>query len=75
MAFIGDFRKMYQTNRITLEDQSSHQFQWRYYRLNYEPDENMMRGVSFEDQPAAAVAQLALRRTAKLASDDYKEKN
>ena len=34
-----------------------------------------MRGVSFEDRPAAAVAQLALRRTAKLASDGYKEKN
>ena len=72
VAYIGDIRKMYHTIRMELEDQHTHRFIWRDYRLKDEPDENMMQVVSFGDRPAATIAQLALRRTAELASDDYK---
>ena len=49
VAYIGDIRKMYHTIRMALEDQHTHRFLWRDYRLKDEPDGNMMQVVSFGD--------------------------
>ena len=73
VAYIGDIRNVNHTIRMALEDQHTHRFLWRDYRLKDEPDEYMMQMVSFGDRPAATIAQLALKRTAELGSDDYKE--
>ena len=73
VAYIGDIRKTYHTIRMALAEQHTHRFLWSDYRLNDEPNEPMMQVVSFGDRPAATISQLALRRSAELASDDYKE--
>ena len=64
---------MYHTIRLDPDDQQTHRFMWRDFRVNEKPEEYMMQVVSFGDRQAATIAQLALRRTADLAGEEYNE--
>ena len=73
VGYIGDIRKMYHTVQMTLEDQQTHRFLWRDFEITKAPDEYMMQVVSFKDKPAATIAQLALRKTADLAGEEFEQ--
>ena len=73
VAYIGDVKKMYHTVRLDPADQQIHRFLWRDFQLDNKPDHYMMQVVSFGDRPAATIAQLAMRKTAEMARDDYSE--
>ena len=64
---------MYHTVRLDPADQQIHRFLWRDFQLDNKPDHYMMQVVSFGDRPAATIAQLAMRKTAEMARDDYSE--
>ena len=72
-AYIGDVKKMYHTIRLDPDDQQTHRFLWRDFRVNEKPEKYMMQVVSFGDRQAATIAQLALRKTADLAGEEYNE--
>ena len=57
--------------RLDSKDQQTHRFLWRDFRQDDKPDHYMMQVVSFGDRPAATIAQLALRKTAEMANDEY----
>ena len=71
VAYLGDVKKMYHSIRIDPEDQQTHRFLWRDFKRDEKPQEYMMQVVSFGDRPAATIAQLALRKTADLAGEEY----
>ena len=70
VGYIGDIRKMYYTVKITMPDQQTHRFVWRDLNPEKKPEDYMMEVVSFGDKPAATIVQLALRKTADLATND-----
>ena len=68
----GDIRNMYHTIKIEGVDQQTHRFLWR----NMEDralDVYVMTSVSFGDKPAAAIAAMALKKTAELAQEKHPE--
>ena len=69
----GDIRKMYHTVKICLRDQHVHRFLWRNMKSDQRPDIFVMTAVSFGDRPAAAIATMALQKTAAQRKDEYPE--
>ena len=73
IAFIGDISKMYHRIRIPAADQHVHRFLWRNLQTDREPDVYVKTVLTFGDKPAAAMAQIALRKTADEAREDFPE--
>ena len=69
----GDIRKMYHTVKISMRDQHVHRFLWRNMKTEQRPDVFVMTAVSFGDRPAAAIATLALQKTAEQHKHEYPE--
>ena len=70
VGYIRDIRKMYHTVGTTIPDRQTHRFLWRDLNPEKKPEEYMMEVMSFGDKPAATNVQLALRKTADLATND-----
>ena len=70
VAVAGDIKKMYHTVKIEEIDQHTHRFLWRQLE-DREPDVYVMTALSFGDRPAAAIASLALQKTAENCSEQY----
>ena len=73
IAFIGDISKMYHRIRIPEADQHVHRFLWRNMETDREPDVYVKTVLTFGDKPAPTMAQIALRKTADEAKDDFPE--
>ena len=73
IAFIGDISKMYHRIRIPEADQHVHRFLWRNLQTDREPDVYVKTVLTFGDEPAPAMAQIALRKTADEAREDFPE--
>ncbi|XP_068690776.1 uncharacterized protein [Montipora foliosa] len=73
IAFIGDISKMYHRIRIPEADQHVHRFLWRNLQTDREPDVYVKTVLTFGDKPAPAMAQIALRKTADEAREDFPE--
>ena len=71
VAFLGDISKMYHRIRIPEMDQQVHRFLWRNLETNREPDVYVKTVLTFGDKPAPAMAQTALRKTAKEAKETF----
>ena len=71
VAFLGDISKMYHRIRIPEMDQQVHRFLWRNLETNREPDIYVKTVLTFGDKPAPAMAQTALRKTAKEAKETF----
>ena len=71
VAFLGDISKMYHSIRIPEMDQQVHRFLWRNLETNREPDVYVKTVLTFGDKPAPAMAQTALRKTAKEAKATF----
>ena len=69
VAFIGDISKMYHRILIPEADQHVHKFLWRNLETERAPDVYVKTVLTFGDNPAPAMAQTALRKTA----DEAKE--
>ena len=57
--------------RIPEPDQHVHRFLWRNLEIDREPDVYVMTVLTFGDKPAPAIAQMALRKTADEAKDEF----
>ena len=73
VAFIGDISKMYHSIDIPLEDQMTHLFLWRDFDTSVEPKTYAMTVVNMGDKPSATIAQIALRKTAEEAKEEFPE--
>ena len=73
VAFVGDISKMYHSVDIPIEDQMVHLFLWRDMDRNKEPDVYAITVVNMGDKPAAAIAQIALKKTAEMAPEEMEE--
>lgn len=62
---------MYHRIRIPEMDQQVHRFLWRNLETNREPDVYVKTVLTFGDKPAPAMAQTALRKTAKEAKATF----
>ena len=71
VAFLGDISKMYHRIRIPEMNQQVHRFLWRNLETNREPDIYVKTVLTFGDKPAPAMAQTALRKTAKEAKETF----
>ena len=65
VAVSGDISKMYHRVLIPEEDQHVHRFLWRDLENSRPPDTYVKTVLTFGDKPAPAMAQIALRKTAK----------
>ena len=72
VAMAGDISKMYHAVGISQVDQHTHRFLWRK-TMDARPDIYIMTAVSFGDKPAAAIAGLALTKTAMIGKEKYPE--
>ena len=70
VAVAGDIKKMYHTVKIEGVDQQTHRFLWRDLE-DRPPDVYVITSVSFGDKPAAAMAAVALKKTAELSKEEY----
>ena len=70
-VLVGDIHKMYYTVKLSMIDQHTHRFFWRDLDLSSEPATFVMTSVSFGDRPAAAIAALALKKTAEMNMKRY----
>ena len=61
----GDISKMYHRVLITEEDQQVHRYLWRDLQTERPSDVYVKTALTFGDKPSPAMAQIALRRTAK----------
>ena len=73
VAFIGDISKMYPRICIPEADQHVHRFLWRNLRTDPKPDVYVKTVLTFGDNPAPAMAQIALWKTADEAKKDFPE--
>ena len=65
VAVCGDISKMYHRVLIPEADQHVHRFLWRNLDTSRPPDTYVKTVLTFGDKPAPAMAQIALRQTAK----------
>lgn len=65
VAVSGDISKMYHRVLIPEADQHVHRFLWRNLDTSRPPDTYIKTVLTFGDKPAPAMAQIALRQTAK----------
>ena len=63
IAIAGDISKMYNSVRISEQDQHVHRFMWRDLQISRPPDHFVLTRVTFGDRPSAIIASLALRKT------------
>ncbi|XP_033097279.1 uncharacterized protein LOC117101409 [Anneissia japonica] len=70
VAVCGDISKMYHKVLIPEVDQHIHRYLWRDLDVNRPPDTYIMQVLTFGDKPAAAMAQTALKLTAKRESEE-----
>ena len=70
VAIAGDIRKMYHSVKIEGIDQQTHRFLWRKLE-DRAPDVYVVTSVSFGDRPAAAIAAVALQKTAMMSAAEY----
>jgi hypothetical protein len=73
VAIHGDISKMYHRVLIPEVDQHVHRFLWRDMEVDRDPDIYVKTVLTFGDKPAPAMAQTALRKTAKENQDVYPE--
>ena len=73
VAISGDISKMYHRILIPERDQHVHRFLWRNMETNRDPDVYVKTVLTFEDKPAPAMAQIALRKTAEQEIDVHPE--
>ena len=73
IAICGDISKMYHRILIPESDQHVHRFLWRNMIVDKKPDIYMKTVLTFGDKPAPAMAQIALRKTAKDSQEIYPE--
>ena len=69
VAISGDISKMYHQVLIPQEDQHVHRFLWRNLDTTRPPDTYIKTVLTFGDKPAPAMAQIAMRMTAKEGED------
>ena len=70
VAISGDVSKMY--HRILIQERDQH-FLWRNLETSRDPNVYVKTVLTFGDKPAAAMAQIALRKTAEQEIDVYPE--
>ena len=70
IAISGDIKKMYHAIKIEGVDQQTHRFLWREMNTR-KPDTYVMTSLSFGDRPAAAIAAVALKKTAEMAGEEF----
>ena len=73
IGFCGDIAKMFHSVDIPVEDQMVHLFLWRDLETERDPDVYAITVVNMGDKPAAAIAQLALKKAAEMAPDNMVE--
>ena len=73
VAFVGDISKMFHSIEIPVEDQMTHLFLWRGLDTKKEPETYAITAVNMGDRPSATIAQIALRKTAEAAKEDFPE--
>ena len=73
IGFIGDISKMYHSIDIPLEYQMIHLFLWRNLETRRIPDTYAITALNMGDKPSATIAQIALKKTAEMASKDQLE--
>ena len=73
VAFIGDIAKMFHAIGITVLDQMTHLFLWRNLDLTKDVKTYPMTAVNMGDRPSATIAQVAVRKTAGMAGNEYSE--
>ena len=73
VALLGDISKMYHRILIPVQDQHVHRFLWRNLETHREPDVYVKTVLTFGDKPAPAMAQTALKKTAKENASGYPE--
>ena len=61
---------MFHSIEITPVDQMTHRFLWRNLNTTKEPDNYVITAVNFGDRPSAAIAIIALRKTAELSVEN-----
>lgn len=73
VALLGDISKMYHRILIPVQDQHVHRFLWQNLETHREPDVYVKTVLTFGDKPAPAMAQTALKKTAKENASGYPE--
>ena len=71
VALSADISKMYHRILVPERDQHVHRYLWRDMETNREPDVYVKTVLTFGDKPAPAMAQIALRKTAKESENCY----
>jgi hypothetical protein len=64
IALVADIKKMYNSIRLSKEDQNVHRFLWRWMKMDADVSQFIHLTVPFGDKPGGAIAGLALKRTA-----------
>ena len=64
-AIVADIKKMYNTIRLSEEDQHVHRFLWRWMKTDAEVDQFSLLTVGFGDKPSGVIAALALEEQLK----------
>ena len=75
IGIAGDIKKMYNTIKLSEEDQQVQRFLWRDLNLNAEPDHYCLTTVSYGGRPAAAFAGLALTKTTEMSKEEFPKVN
>ena len=70
-VLVGGIHKMCHTVKLSMIDQHTHRFFWQDLDLSSDPATFVMTSVSFGDRPAAAMATLALKKTAEMNMKRY----
>ena len=70
-AYTGDISKMYHSVWIPLKDQMTHKFLWRGLDATRKPNTYVMTAVNMGDKPSAAMAMIALQKTAERKETQY----
>ena len=73
VGVMGDITKMFHSVSIPLHDQMAHLFLWRNLETNREADTYAITAVNFGDRPSAAIALVALQKTAEREKEAYPE--
>ena len=71
VALSADISKMYHRVLIPEQDQHVHRYLWRDMETSRKPDVYVKTVLTFGDKPAPAMAQIALRKTAKEGEQMY----
>ncbi|XP_067936851.1 uncharacterized protein [Watersipora subatra] len=74
-VMIGDVRKMFNSIKITKEEQHCHRFLWRDMDANRDPEIYVITRVNMGDRPAPAISAEAILKTGELMKDKYPRVN